>query len=152
MTTMLRGLTALSIVALLAVSSAQAQRAPEGSDVLAQRLLARHTRDLPRPDEVADAVSASRLRWLAEHHPRVVVRARALLLLAPHRDPDTRALVLRVLDAEVPALVHAAALRACASWPLDAALRSRLRRFADHADPRLSGPVRARENGSPTTD
>jgi hypothetical protein len=141
---------ALSLVSLSAGAHAQA---PEGSDVLAQRLLARHGRDLPRTDELADPTSVSRLRWLAEHHPRVVVRARALLLLAtqePHA--DTRALVLRVLDSEAPALVHAAALRACASWPLDAALRTRLRRFADHPDPRLSEPVRARANDSSPTD
>jgi hypothetical protein len=118
--------------------------APAGTEALAARLRARHRRDLPAPEQLADATNGARLRWLAEHHPVVVVRTRALLLLAVHHDAATRALVLRILDGDEPAIVRAAALRATDTWPLDEGLARRLRRMARHADPRLAQPARKR--------
>jgi len=72
------------------------------------------------------------------------VRARALLLLAAHRDARTRALVLRVLDSTEPVIVRAAALRATDGWRMDAGLARRVRRLADERDPRLAEPARKR--------
>lgn len=118
--------------------------APAGTEALAARLRARHRRDLPAPEELADATNGARLRWLAEHHPLAMVRARALLLLAVHHDAATRALVLRVLDSEEPVIVRAAALRATDGWPLEAGLARRMRRLADERDPRLAEPARKR--------
>ncbi|MCU0672657.1 MAG: hypothetical protein MUE69_07675 [Myxococcota bacterium] len=118
--------------------------APEGTEALAMRLRARHVRDLPRAETLREPADLARLRWLAEHHHWLVVRTRALLLLAHDPSSDTRALVLRVLDSSAPAIVRAAAVRATQSWALDAALRSRLERLAREDDPRLGDPARRR--------
>lgn len=117
---------------------------PEGAEALAQRLRARHARDLPRAESLRAPEALVRLRWLAERHRLLLVRARALLLLAGDPSPESRAVVLRVLDSNQAALVRAAALRATSSWPLDRDLRVRLERLAAEADPRLHGPARAR--------
>jgi hypothetical protein len=133
-------------------TNAEWQGAPEGTEALAMRLRARHTRDLPRAETLRDAQDLARLRWLAEHHQWLVVRARALLLLAHDASSDTRALVLRVLDSSAPTIVRAAALRATESWVLDGALRTRLERIAREDDPRLSEPARLRLSaGHPST-
>ena len=118
--------------------------APAGTEALAARLRARHRRDLPAPEELADATNGVRLRWLAEHHPLAMVRARALLLLAVHPDTATRAVVLRVLDSDAPVIVRAAALRATDGWLMDDGLARRMRRLAQHADPRLAQPAQKR--------
>lgn len=118
--------------------------APAGTEALAARLRARHRSDLPTAEQLADATHGARLRWLAEHHPLALVRARALLLLAAHRDARTRALVLRVLDSTEPVIVRAAALRATDGWRMDAGLARRVRRLADERDPRLAEPARKR--------
>lgn len=125
-------------------TNAALQGAPEGTDALAMRLRARHVRDLPRAETLRDPADLARLRWLAEHHRWLVVRTRALLLLAHDPSADTRTLVLRVLDSDAPAIVRAAALRATESWTLDAALRSRLERLAREDDRRLGDPARRR--------
>jgi len=160
---MLRSATRIALVlALLTPTwvSAQApaegastalQGAPEGTDALATRLRARHARDLPRPETLRDPADLARLRWLAEHHRWLVVRTRALLLLAHDPSADTRTLVLRVLDSDAPVIVRAAALRATESWPLDATLRTRLERAAREDDPRLAEPARLRLSTSSTT-
>lgn len=133
-------------------SATELRGAPEGTETLAMRLRARHVRDLPRAETLRDPADLARLRWLAEHHRRLVVRTRALLLLAHDTSPDTRALVLRVLDSSAPAIVRAAALRATEAWPLDAALRTRLERAAREDDPRLAEPARLRLSAtSPAT-
>lgn len=157
-----RGLRALRLTLLLALTAvggavlqapaASAQvaddhaltNAPDGTEALAGRLRARHRRDLPAAEELADATNGARLRWLAEHHPLAMVRARALLLLAVHQDTATRALVLRVLDSDAPVIVRAAALRATDGWRMDEGLARRMRRLAQHADPRLAQPARKR--------
>jgi len=131
-------------------SNATLRGAPAGTEALATRLRARHVRDLPRAESLRDPRDLARLRWLAEHHRWLVVRARALLLLAHDTSPDTRSLVLRVLDSSAPAIVRAAALRATTSWALDAALRARLERATREDDPRLSEPARLRLTTSTT--
>lgn len=118
--------------------------APTGTEALAARLRARHRRDLPAAEELADATNGARLRWLAEHHSLALVRSRALLLLAVHQDAATRALVLRVLDSDAPVIVRAAALRATDGWRMDDGLARRMRRLAQHADPRLAQPAQKR--------
>lgn len=125
-------------------ANAVRQGAPDGTEALAMRLRARHVRDLPRPETLRDPADLARLRWLAEHHRWLVVRTRALLLLAHDPSADTRVLVLRVLDSAAPAIVRAAALRATEAWSLDAALRARLERLAREDDPRLGDPARRR--------
>ena len=132
-------------------TNAARQVAPEGTEALATRLRARHVRDLPRTEALRDPQDLARLRWLAEHHRWLVVRTRALLLLAHDPSADTRALVLRVLDSSAPAIVRAAALRATESWPLDATLRTRLERAAREDDPRLAEPARLRLSATSTT-
>ncbi len=132
-------------------TNAALQGAPEGTDALAMRLRARHVRDLPRAETLRDPADLARLRWLAEHHRWLVVRTRALLLLAHDPSADTRTLVLRVLDSDAPAIVRAAALRATASWPLDATLRTRLERAAREDDPRLAEPARLRLSSTSST-
>lgn len=125
-------------------AEADGSTAPAGTQALAARLRARHVRDLPRAESLRAPLDLARLRWLAEHDRWLVVRARALLLLATDGAPETHALVLRVLDSTQPAIVRAAALRATEAWPLDRGLRDRLRRLAREADPRLSEPARRR--------
>lgn len=145
----LAGLAAAAPTLRASVASAQAEPdafadAPAGTEALAARLRARHRRDLPAPEQLTDATNGARLRWLAEHHPLAMVRARALLLLAPHEDAATRALVLRVLDGDAPVIVRAAALRATDGWRMDDGLARRMRRLAEHTDPRLAQPARKR--------
>jgi hypothetical protein len=147
-TAMLRSATLLALVLALLTptwvsaqspaegTNAALQGAPEGTDALAMRLRARHVRDLPRAETLRDPADLARLRWLAEHHRWLVVRTRALLLLAHDPSADTRTLVLRVLDSDAP--------RATESWTLDAALRSRLERLAREDDRRLGDPARRR--------
>lgn len=125
--------------------------APAGTEALATRLRARHVRDLPRAETLRDPADLARLRWLAEHHRWLVVRTRALLLLAHDSSADTRALVLRVLDSTAPAIVRAAALRATEAWTLDGGLRTRLERAAREDDPRLAEPARLRLTETSTT-
>lgn len=141
--------TALGVSVRLCASVAHAQfdafaDAPAGTEALAARLRARHRSDLPTAEQLADATHGARLRWLAEHHPLALVRARALLLLAAHRDARTRALVLRVLDSTEPVIVRAAALQATDGWRMDAGLARRVRRLAEERDPRLAEPARKR--------
>ncbi|MCA9616160.1 MAG: hypothetical protein KC586_25565 [Myxococcales bacterium] len=131
------------VLTALPVASLAAQ-APAGTETLALRLQARHPRDVPSAERLSSDADRARLRWLAEHHTRPLVRARALLLLASDPSVETRSLVLRVLDSTAPALVRAAALRATRTWTLDAALRARLERLAHEADPRLQRPARER--------
>ncbi len=119
-------------------------QAPTGAETLALRLRARHARDLPRPAELRSEADLARLRWLAEHDRRMVVRARALLSLVGDRAVSTRALVLRVLDSGAPAMVRAAALRATTGWSIDAAWRARLETWAESSDPRLRAEALAR--------
>ena len=136
-------------------AQANGPTAPAGTDALAARLRARHVRDLPRAETLRAPLDLARLRWLAEHDRWLVVRTRALLLLGTDPAPDTRALILRVLDSTQPAIVRAAALRATEAWSLDRGLRDRLQRLAGEADPRLSEPARCRlttPEGPPSAD
>ena len=119
-------------------------QAPAGAETLALRLRARHARDLPRPEDLRSEAELARLRWLAEHDRRLVVRVRALLLLVGDRSATTRALVLRVLDSNAPAMVRAAALRATTGWSIDATWRARLETWAESSDPRLRAEALAR--------
>lgn len=125
-------------------AEADGSTAPAGTQALAARLRARHVRDLPRAESLRAPLDLARLRWLAEHDRWLVVRARALLLLATDRAPETHALILRVLDSTQPVIVRAAALQATEAWPLERGLRDRLQRLAREADPRLSEPARRR--------
>ncbi|MCB9604308.1 MAG: hypothetical protein H6721_15080 [Sandaracinus sp.] len=137
-------LVLVSVLAMLPLASVAAQQAPAGTETLAMRLQARHPRDVPSAERLSNDADRVRLRWLAEHHTRPLVRARALLLLASDPSAETRSLVLRVLDSHAPALVRAAALQATTTWTLDAALRARLERLAHESDPRLQRPARER--------
>lgn len=127
-----------------AVPTVVLAQAPAGTETLALRLRARHARDLPTPAELRSEADLARLRWLAEHDRRIVVRARALLSLVGDRAVSTRALVLRVLDSGAPTMVRAAALRATTGWSIDATWRARLETWAESSDPRLRAEALAR--------
>lgn len=89
---------------------------------LAGQLRAHHTSDLPSHESLAaQPGAADALRWLAEHHELRVVRVRAVLLLEAFPDPDSEALVRRLLaDGATPVSLQAAATRALAGWDLSA--------------------------------
>lgn len=120
--------------------------APPGTERLAARLGARHTADLPTEDELARYPDfAASLRWIATHDPRMIARARALGLLRFDDGPQTRALLLSILDAPAahPSL-RAAAIVGSGGLGLDAELRARLDRATQDPDPRVRAAAQAR--------
>lgn len=108
--------------AVAPVSANPTLSAEETRRALAGQLRAHHTSDLPTPERLAaQPGAADALRWLAEHHELRVVRVRAVALLGAFPDPESEALVRRVLaDGATPVSLRAAATRALAGWDLAA--------------------------------
>lgn len=107
--------------------------APFAARTLAQRLRARHTRDLP----AGEPIDPHALRWVATHDRWMVVRARALSL-ADDASPEMRALIVPLLaePATHPLMLCGAldASRAFVGDPEIDALRGQLQ---THDDPRV---------------
>ncbi len=126
-----------------------ASDAPASADAIATLLGARHTEDLP--DEATLAAHeepAAALRYIAGHHGRMVIRARALSSLRFYDDGETRAYLLAVLrsDSAHPAL-KAAAAEGTTRLTLDDELRAALAAARAGGDPRVERAVDARLRG-----
>lgn len=152
-----RLLALLSLVSLLvACSTAQpapaptplVETAPEGpadASAIASLLGARHVEDLPSEETLrAHEDPAATLRWIASHHRRMVIRARALQSLRFFDDEATRDYLLEVLASDAHPMLHAAAATGTARLTLDGPLRSALLGVRDGGDPRVERAVDTR--------
>ncbi|MEM7157126.1 MAG: hypothetical protein AAF799_30010 [Myxococcota bacterium] len=120
---------------------------PASLESLRVRLRARHTEDLPTPQELARTPGAAEsLRHLATHDERMNVRVRALSLLRFDASEATRSLLVEVI--EDPAMhpsLRAAAIVGSGALPLEGELGDLVDEATGDSDPRVSRAASERQ-------
>lgn len=99
-------------------------------------LQARHPADLPDRATLDAHGAPAPLHWLAENDRHLVIRERALTLLASYDDGTTVDVCRRVFRSEVAAPVRAAAIR-CAAAQSDVDVQEQLLTALEDPDPRV---------------